>query len=74
MKRKSPVVFTCLLLVVTCGFTECYKPVGSGDALPKHIRSLAVPPFQNQALRYKVEQRFTSAVIDEALRRARARV
>jgi hypothetical protein len=72
MKRKTQLIFCSLLLVVACGFTECYRPVGSGDALPRHIRTLAVPPFQNQALRYKVEQRFTSAVVDEALRRARS--
>lgn len=60
------------ILFVVCGYTECYKPVGRGDGLPKHIKSLAVPPFQNPSLRFKVEQRFTSAVIEEALRRARS--
>ncbi|MBK7599308.1 MAG: LptE family protein [Acidobacteria bacterium] len=48
------------------------KPAGRGDYLPKHIRSLAIPPFQNPSLRFKVEQRFTSAIIDETLRRARS--
>jgi len=60
------------LVAVSSGFTECYKPVGRGDALPKHIRTLAIPPFQNPSLRYKVEQRFTSAMIDETQRRARS--
>lgn len=60
------------LLLLTSSFTECYKPVGRGDALPKHIKTLAIPAFQNQALRFKVEQRFTSAMVDEVLRRARA--
>jgi hypothetical protein len=36
------------------------------------IKTLAIPAFQNQALRFKVEQRFTSAMVDEVLRRARA--
>jgi hypothetical protein len=40
--------------------------------LPKHIKTLAIPPFQNPSLRYKVEQRFTSAVIDEAISRSRS--
>ncbi len=65
------ILFSGLLLTV-CGYTECYKPVGRGDGLPKHIRTLAVPPFQNPSLRFKVEQRFTAAVVDEALRRARS--
>jgi len=61
-----------LLMMTATGFTECYKPAGRGDALPKHIRTLAIPPFQNPSLRFKVEQRFTAAMVDEALRRSRA--
>src|SRR5262249_43605803 len=38
----------------------------------KHIKTLAIPAFQNESLRYKVEQRFTSAMIDEVLRRSRS--
>lgn len=71
MKRRFQVFAYGFLLLLTCNFTECYKPVGRGDALPKHIRTFAIPPFQNPSLRFKVEQRFTSAVVDETLRRAR---
>ncbi len=70
--RISSSAFLGLIVVVSSGYTECYKPVGRGDALPKHIRTLAIPPFQNPSLRFKVEQRFTSAMIDETQRRARA--
>lgn len=72
MKRKLQGILFGLLLVTVSGYTECYKPVGRGDGLPKHIKSLAIPPFQNPSLRFKVEQRFTAAVVDEALRRSRA--
>ena len=72
MKRTLYVVFFTALLLSVCGYTECYKPAGRGDGLPKHIKTLAIPPFQNPSLRYKVEQRFTSAMMDEALRRARS--
>jgi hypothetical protein len=74
MNRNRVTSFTSLLalLVLTSGYTECYKQVGRGDALPKHIRTLAIPAFANPSLRYKVEQRFTSAVVDETLRRARS--
>lgn len=72
MTRFSKLLCLCLLLLTTSSFTECYKPAGRGDGLPKHIKTLAIPAFQNQALRFKVEQRFTSAMVDEALRRARA--
>ncbi|HEV7902870.1 MAG TPA: LptE family protein, partial [Pyrinomonadaceae bacterium] len=57
-----------LLLVCASGFTECYKPV-TKSGLPSHIRTVAVPPFQNQALRYKIESRFTEAVANEIIRR-----
>lgn len=72
MKRTLSVIFFAALLLSVSGYTECYKPAGRGDALPKHIKTLAIPPFQNPSLRYKVEQRFTSAVIDETIRRSRS--
>ena len=71
MKRLSQLVLLTMLVFV-CGFKECYKQVGKGEALPKHIQTIAIPPFQNPSLRYKVEQRFTAAMIDEVLRRQRA--
>jgi hypothetical protein len=72
MKQALRFLFSAALLFSASGYTECYKPVGQGGGLPKHIKTLAVPAFQNPSLRFKVEQRFTSAVIDEALRRARS--
>src|SRR5262247_1654636 len=69
MKRTLRAVFFAALLLSVSGYTECYRPNGR-DGLPKHIRTLAIPPFQNPSLRFKVEQRFTSAVVDEAIRRA----
>ncbi len=59
-----------LIFVAVSGFTECYKPV-SRSGLPKHIRTIAVPAFQFEAkgLRYRVETRFTDAVIREIIRR-----
>jgi hypothetical protein len=61
--------FTLLLFAVT-GFTECYKPV-TKNQLPAHIKTVAVPAFQNESLRYKVESRFTDAVIRELIKRGR---
>ena len=61
--------FVALLLFVS-GFAECYKPV-TKNQLPTHIRTVAVPAFQNDALRYKLESRFTAAVMDELIHRGR---
>jgi hypothetical protein len=59
-----------VMLFFVSGFAECYKPV-TKNQLPKHIRTVAVPAFQNEALRYKIESRFSEAVIHEIVRRGR---
>ncbi|HEX8845974.1 MAG TPA: LptE family protein [Pyrinomonadaceae bacterium] len=58
------------VLFLVSGFRECYKPV-TKNQLPTRIRTVAVPAFQNNALRYKIETRFTEAVINEIVRRGR---
>ena len=58
------------MLFFVCGFAECYKPV-TRNQLPAHIKTVAVPAFQNNALRYKVESRFTDAVVNELIHRGR---
>jgi hypothetical protein len=58
------------MLVLVSGFTECYKPV-TRSQLPSRIKTVAVPAFQNESLRFKVESRFTEAVINEIVRRGK---
>ena len=60
------------LFVFASGFRGCYKPV-TKSGLPEHVHTVAVPAFQNQALRYKVESRFTEAVMNEIIRRGKGR-
>ena len=69
-RRVWRTIALCGLLLCASGFTECYKPV-TKNQLPTRIRTVAVPAFQNQALRYKIEHRFTEAVINELVRRGR---
>jgi hypothetical protein len=59
-----------ILFLTASGFTDCYKPV-TNSGLPKHIKTVAVPVFQFEpkGLRYRVESRFTDAVIREVVRR-----
>jgi Lipopolysaccharide-assembly len=61
-----------LMLAFVSGFAECYKPV-TKNQLPARIKTVAVPAFQmeSQALRYKVESRFTEAVMRELVHRGR---
>ena len=73
MKPVGKVVRVAALaavVLIASGFRECYKPVKK-SGLPGEIRTVAVPPFQNQALRYKIESRFTDAVSQELIRRGR---
>ena len=69
MKFIRLIVILCIFLIAA-GFTECYKPV-TNSGLPKNIKTVAVPAFQFEArgLRYRVESRFTEAVIKEIIRR-----
>jgi hypothetical protein len=61
-----------LTVLLSLGMYVCgYHPAGKGKSLPANIKTLAVPIFQNSSLKYRVEQRFTHAVIEEILRRAR---
>ncbi len=70
---KIRVISICIFLVIfSSAFKECYKPV-TNSGLPKHIKRLAVPAFQfePQGARYRVESRFTAAVVREIIKRGR---
>src|ERR1044071_1718094 len=61
-----------LMLAFVSGFAECYKPV-TKNQLPARIKTVAVPACQleSQALRYKIESRFTERVMRELVHRGR---
>lgn len=68
MRFRALILFA--VVAVTSGFTDCYKPV-TNSGLPKNIRTVAVPAFQFevQGMRYRVESKFTDAVMREIMRR-----
>ncbi|HWC76356.1 MAG TPA: LPS assembly lipoprotein LptE [Blastocatellia bacterium] len=66
--KPALVAITIFLLFGVCG----YKRAGKGKGLPANIKIIAVPVFKNSSLKYRVEQRFTTAVIEEITKRARA--
>ncbi|MEW6734014.1 MAG: LptE family protein [Acidobacteriota bacterium] len=67
MKR---LVLTLLLVSLGFGFGPCgYQRAGKGQGLPDHIHTISVQTFRNDSLRYRVEQKFTAAVINELLHR-----
>ena len=70
MRRVLRLSAFLVVLFFVSGFAECYKPV-TKNQLPSRIKTVAVPAFQNNALRYKIESRFTDAVVNELIHRGR---
>ena len=68
MVRVLRLISLLMILLFVSGFTECYKPVTRSE-LPAHIKTVAIPAFQNNALRFKIEHHFTEAVMNELIRR-----
>jgi outer membrane lipopolysaccharide assembly protein LptE/RlpB len=59
-----------LLLVAGCG----YHVAGRASNRPPDWKTIAVPAFKNDTTQYRIEQRFTAAVIREFLSRTKFRV
>src|SRR5438445_11287021 len=70
MKNVFRMFALALTLLFVNGFGECYKPVTKSQ-MPAHIKTVAVPAFQlgSQALRFKIDHRFTEAVMKELIHR-----
>lgn len=68
-----PALAVCLLsglLAAGCG----YRLAGKATAIPESVDSIAVPIFTNRTTKYRLEQRLTSAVVDELTSRTRYRI
>src|SRR3954469_21076403 len=72
MNNPIRVPLFLLMLFFVSGFAEFYKPV-TKNQLPARFKTIGVPAFQmeSQALRYKIESRFTDAVMRELVHRGR---
>lgn len=66
----SWVALLALALVQGCG----YRVAGRGSQLPAGIQTIAVPVLVNRTSEYRIEQRFTNAVVREFLARTKYRV
>jgi outer membrane lipopolysaccharide assembly protein LptE/RlpB len=64
-----------IVLLGAAGISGCgYHVAGRGNRLPSTWKTIAVPAFTNRTSRYRIEQRFTTAVIHEMLARTKYRV
>ncbi len=69
MRKKIilSVLLLSLLFTVNCG----YKLSGSGKYIPKDLKSIAIPDFDNKTTEYRAEQFVTFAIRDEFIKRSR---
>jgi outer membrane lipopolysaccharide assembly protein LptE/RlpB len=64
-----------LLLIVSASITGCgYHVAGRAGNLPAQWTTIAVPAFKNDTTRYRIEQRFTAAVIRQFVQRTKYRI
>ncbi|MGD0955305.1 MAG: LptE family protein [Candidatus Acidiferrales bacterium] len=69
------VVVLAAMLAATVAAGGCgYHVAGHGAQLPSEWKTIAVPAFKNDTTRYRIEQRFTAAVIREFITRTKYRV
>lgn len=68
--------FACLsaVLAVLLGGGCGYHVAGHAAQLPSDWKTIAIPAFTNDTTRYRIEQRFTQAVIREFITRTKYRV
>lgn len=64
------IALVAALWPVGCG----YHVAGRGSALRSQWKTIAVPAFKNDTTRYRIEQRFTAAVIRQFLQRTKYRI
>lgn len=65
-------IWDCLVLLAALLLFGCgYHVAGTSDHLPSGWNSLAVPIFVNNTTSYRIEQRFTEAVIRELITRSK---
>jgi len=80
LPADRPIRWTRRVLLV-CGLSLCLGSAGCGygvggraSRLPPGLRVIAVPALENNTRRYRVEQRFTQAIIREFLARSSYRI
>jgi len=68
--------FALLTLLAALFFaTRCgYHVAGRAGNLPSEWKTIAVPAFKNDTARYRIEQRFTEAVIRQFIQRTKYRI
>jgi len=68
-------LFVACAMIAAAFLAGCgYHVAGRASALPSEWTTIAVPAFKNDTRRYRIEQRFTQAVIREFISRTKYRI
>jgi hypothetical protein len=72
--RNSTRCLAALLLCLSLGQIGCGVYSFSGSGLPSHIKTVAVPVFENRTTEYGIKENLTAELIDALIRDGRLRV
>ena len=73
--RASRLALLFAAFVAAFAFAGCgYHVAGHASNLPSEWKTIAIPAFKNDTTTYRIEQRFTQAVIREFITRTKYRV
>ncbi len=70
MKSRIFLIFASILFVAGCG----YHLAGTGSSLPKHIRTMAIPIFENSSDEPEIHRELTSNVREAFIRDGRLKI
>src|SRR5580693_10106892 len=73
-QRAAPLIVISVLLLVASVSGCGYHVAGRAGNLPAQWTTIAVPAFKNDTARYRIEQRFTAAVIRQFVQRTKYRI
>ena len=68
--RRAVLISALCFLICSCG----YHVAGQGARIPPDVKTIAVPAFENQSSRYRIEQSLSAAVTREFLERTKFRI
>jgi outer membrane lipopolysaccharide assembly protein LptE/RlpB len=71
-RKAAGLVLVLFLAMLSAGCG--YHVAGRASQLPSEWKTIAVPAFKNDTTQYRIEQRFTQAVIREFISRTKYRV
>jgi outer membrane lipopolysaccharide assembly protein LptE/RlpB len=73
--KKFAPGFAAVLVFAAAFLSACgYHVAGRAANLPSEWKTIAIPAFKNDTTRYRIEQRFTEAVIRQFLQRTKYRI